>query len=70
MTFKDWISRLESRSTPSGDLARDIKRDKSFPEENSREAIFSYLESNHACDGAIEAFKTTWASYQKYLKLH
>ncbi len=70
MTFKEWISRLESRNTPSGDLARDIKDDKTFPAENSREAILLYLESRHACDGALDAFKTTWASYQKYLKLH
>lgn len=63
MTFKEWIAKYEKQNKPIGDLARDIARDKEFPDTNDCEKVLGYLHENHACDGAIDAFKSAWRRY-------
>lgn len=66
-TYKEWIiQRYLGKDSPRGDLAYDIKYDKTFPRGcASREQILEYLNSRNACDGAIKAFESTWSNYCK-----
>ena len=53
--------------SPIGDLARDIKGDKSFPKrciDYSR--IYSYLVGKGACNEAMEAFEECWKEYKAW----
>ena len=70
MNFVDWILRLRTRNTPTGDLARDLMSDKNFPNSSDKEKILNYLYSHNACADAIKAFRNAWSSYQTYLKNH
>jgi uncharacterized protein YozE (UPF0346 family) len=63
LTFKNWIAKYEKQGKPIGDLARDISGDKEFPETNDCEKILDYLHHNHACDNAIDTFKSAWRRY-------
>ena len=50
--------------SPAGDLARDINRDKSFPQDSmSRKEIIDYLKQNNACAECLETFKWCWKEY-------
>lgn len=72
MTFKEWVLRHKGKNTPLGDLADDVARDKTFPEENTKEAILVHLTGPtiSACPEAIDTFKRAWTSYRAYVKKH
>jgi len=72
MTFKEWVLRHTGKDSPLGDLARDVSGDRSFPEENTREAILVHLKGPtiNACPEAVETFKRAWISYRAYEKNH
>lgn len=72
MTFKEWVLRHKGKNSPLGNLASDVSRDETFPEENTREAILNYLNSPNidACPEAVDAFKRAWSSYLAYEKNH
>ena len=63
MTFKNWLLRFCEVKLPIGDIARDVKDDKNFPDKNSHEAIFDYLESQHAGNPATVTFENAWNYY-------
>ena len=49
-SFEGWVIRTYGKKDgPKGDFARDVKRDDSFPRENSRDAIDFYLTYRFAC---------------------
>lgn len=72
MTFKEWVLRHEGKNSPLGDLASDVSRDETFPEENTREAILNHLTDPaiNACPEAVDTFKRAWSSYRAYEKKH
>lgn len=70
MRFIEWIARLKDNLSPTGDLARDILADKTFPKSNDKAVIKDYLQNNGACDGAMSAFNSAWKSYQAYMRTH
>ena len=51
-------------NSPAGDLARDINRDKSFPQKSaSHKEIINHLKQNKACTECLETFKWSWKEY-------
>lgn len=65
LSFKSWISLFECVDFPIGDLANDIKSDKTFPKENDREVILAYLKNRHANKEVIQTFIDAWDYYLK-----
>ncbi len=67
MTFKKWIKHFIDVDRPIGDLAKEISRDKKFPNLTSKKSDYqkgiSYLESLRASRDAILAFKNAWTFY-------
>lgn len=63
MTFKQWLLRFDAANLPIGDIAREVKHDTDFPENNNLDAILNYLEEKGACDAVIVAFKHAWDDY-------
>jgi uncharacterized protein YozE (UPF0346 family) len=68
--FKEWIAKYKDEDTIKGDLARDILRDKNFPETNDKEQIFNYIETQLHRHGISHAFKDFKSMYASYLKSH
>lgn len=71
MTYNEWLSRHTKRSSPLGDLARDVQTAGDTGElPNTLAAWKDYLEGYAACQGAINALTTSWKSYKAYLRKH
>ena len=69
-SFRSYMIRKYINSdTPEGDLARDIKRDKSFPKSaGSFQYIWYYLRKQLACDECMDTFKACWDMYYNEYK--
>ena len=67
-TYKAWIKKFLNDDNPIGDLARDIKIDKTFPLSRRKATIEDYLFSKHACSGAMDAFYDSFDLYRFYLR--
>lgn len=63
--FFNWLMKFDGEDSPEGDFAGDAKHDFEFPVFANHDIIFDYLESNHACDGAIEVFEELWKAYER-----
>lgn len=69
LTFYEYSQRFLDKHSPTGDLARDIRDDTTFPElACTHERIKSYLVYSNACEGAMKAFETMWKSYKAYMR--
>ena len=68
--YKSFMLKVYDKDkNPMGDLARDIKGDKDFPNLSvNKKEIQNYLDYSGACSGAIEAFEESWAVYAAYKK--
>lgn len=65
MTFSAWLSQFVGEDSPRGDLAFDVKHDKSAPKESSsRKRWLVHLRSNRACQEAIEALEEAFDEYK------
>ena len=64
-SFKIWIKKFKCEDTPIGDLARDIKIDKTFPSSRCRITLENYLLSKNACSSAMDAFNEAFELYKK-----
>ncbi len=69
MTFKEWvIQKYDGQDSPRGDLAYDLKRDKTFPNDGDKEKILSYLEFKFRYAFNADGFslaKRVYADYEK-----
>lgn len=68
MKFKEWILHFKHVNRPIGDLAKDIARDPTFPNENDQEIIRKYLIEKASPIILLEIIKTfdnAWEYYQK-----
>lgn len=71
LTFYEWAIRLKNRDTPTGDLAKDMLRDKDAATvDNTLEAFDAHLRRQNACREAHETLRAAWRSYQAYLRRH
>ncbi len=62
--FYRWLLRQLYRDDPIGDLARDVKRDKSFPiASGSLKTIQAHLKSRRACDESLQALEEAWSAF-------
>lgn len=65
MTFTGWLSKQRHRDDPVGDLARDVRRDPTWPRRAQTLRTFErYLDNRDACLGAMKALKRAWSEYQ------
>lgn len=67
-TFYQWLLSQIDRPDRVGDVARDAAIDEEYPRKSNQYAeIKSYLDSQGACQAAIESFKEGWLEYlQQY----
>lgn len=64
-TFKTWIANFKGVDLPIGDLAEDIARDSSFPDEDYFGEIIDHLRSKAWNNpDVLEAFTHAWSFYQ------
>jgi len=64
--FYNFIKQYAEQNTILGDLADDVLRDTSFPSGKHSVGYFrKYLESQNACEGAMDAFEEAIAVYRE-----
>ena len=69
MKFYQWMLEMYlGKDTPRGDLAHDMKRDRSFPVTNDWKAIYRHLELRSACPQCKALFKRCWRDYEKAME--
>jgi uncharacterized protein YozE (UPF0346 family) len=69
MEFTKWLYSKILRDDRVGDLARDAYDDPNWPKKaNDYQVIYDYLESQNACDNALETLKIAWKRYKRFLK--
>ena len=65
-TYYEWLMTQRKRNTSVGDLARDAEGDRRVQAGfETRGHLVAYLTSRGACDGAVRAARTSWASWRK-----
>lgn len=65
ISFVTFLKKQIDRNDPIGDLAGDIKQDKTFPPASATgKEVHSYLLNNGACSEAVEALEAAWREYQ------
>lgn len=69
MSFTSWLIRQESRRDAIGDLAKEMRRDITWPRFAKREEYRKYLEKRGACDEFIAALESAWETWEKWQKL-
>jgi uncharacterized protein YozE (UPF0346 family) len=63
--FTIWLTKQRNRDDPTGDLARDMRRDLCWPRKARSLATFrTHLEDHNADPFAIEALEGAWAEWQ------
>ena len=70
MTFFEYMMRFVKKDSPSGDLARDMNRDKDFPMSNDRDEIMNHLRSKGACYDCLNTFDRCYRLYELYERKH
>lgn len=70
-SFKEWVVKYKDDDTIKGDLARDILRDKNFPDTADKKQILEYIEMQlyrHGTSDAFKDFKSLYASYSRSIE--
>ncbi len=70
LTFKEWLIKYKDKDTIRGDLAKDIIRDRNFPDTVDKEKVFSYMEYQLRLHDNKQVFSTFKRMYADYLKTH
>jgi YozE SAM-like fold len=68
MKFQEWLAlpHVQRKKGPVGDFACDAMREpRVFPDRNTKQAWRKHLFYAGACEGAIAAFESAWASYKR-----
>jgi len=63
--FTAWLRRQKKRDDPIGDLSRDVRADEMWPRVGGYWEYLRYLVSQHASDGARDAFDRAWTEYKR-----
>lgn len=64
ITYKEWIKKYIDRDTMTGDFAKDIQSDYSFPKTDDYNEILNYLIGRNVSEQIIEIFNATWRMYE------
>lgn len=65
-SFTAWLRTKKEENNRIGDLARDMLRDISWPQEARNKLVYRrHLERMGACDAALDAFNAAWKYYQQ-----
>ncbi|WP_072975908.1 YozE family protein [Tissierella praeacuta] len=69
--FLDWLSksRIKNMDTIKGDFARDILRDRNFPNTDDKDEIYQYIKSQLRKHNHPESFSEFTSLYRYYLKV-
>ena len=68
-TFYEYSQRFIHRQSPTGDVARDIDLDETFPKDATDwRTIEMYLSDCGACDACMIASKRLFSSYKHYMR--
>lgn len=69
-SFRSYMIRNHiNDDSPEGDLARDIKRDETFPKTaGSHQFIWYYLLTHGACRECLKTFDACWKRYYRKYK--
>lgn len=71
VTFYQYAKQYIEEDSAFGDLARDMRDDKSFPKESCYyDVILAHLECHNACDECIETFNQAYEAYLQMLNTH
>ena len=63
-SFYNWLAAYRNEGSPTGDLARDVAEDNSWPtNENDPQALYEYLENMGASDAALSAFEDAYEQF-------
>jgi uncharacterized protein YozE (UPF0346 family) len=66
MTFPEWLSHHERQDDQIGDLACDVKDDRSRPASLTTYAEWrAYLRMRGACPEALRTLKSAWNAYEE-----
>ncbi|MFT4149541.1 MAG: hypothetical protein QM656_05030 [Paracoccaceae bacterium] len=68
MTFKEYLTRRQTRDNIQGDFVRDAKSDLTMPDVTTWAELKRHLLRRNACDGALEAVELVWSAYQARLR--
>lgn len=68
LTFREYIFSRRVTDTAVGDLIKDARADRSFPDVQSLDELLAYLRRRHACREAIAAARTLWSQYVRYVE--
>lgn len=65
--FRAWLLRLVDERSAIGDLARDVRDDDEWPDDEpeSLELYQDYLESRGAIDRALDTLEAAWGHYSR-----
>jgi len=65
--FVDWLARQSSRRDAIGDLARDTRRDDTWPPRGkvTRAKLHAHLEAHDAIPGALAALDAAWDEWDR-----
>lgn len=63
--FKEWLAFFISVDLPIGDLAKDVAKDKNFPDVQDRQKIYDYMKNTNASRAALDTFEDVWKFYIK-----
>jgi len=67
MTFVEWLARQTRRRDAVGDLARDTRRDDTWPPKGkiTRARLRTHLEQHDAIPEALAALDTAWSEWDQ-----
>lgn len=63
MSFKKYVQSRRAGESPSGDVTRELRRDRSLPSIKSWDQLRGYLHTRFAASETIDAARTVWRGY-------
>ena len=62
--FYNWLAAYRNEGSPTGDLAREVAEDHSWPaDEDDPRPLYEHLEDMGASDAALSAFEDAYEQY-------
>jgi hypothetical protein len=68
LSFTKWLGKHRKRSSPLGDLARDVAIDDTWPEASSLADYRQYFSSLGLSGRVVEVLENAWRSYRAFVK--
>jgi uncharacterized protein YozE (UPF0346 family) len=65
--FYDWLAKHKALRTPVGDLAREVLKDKNFPQDiTTLDGLLSHIRSApYASSEALAKARATWRAFER-----